>query len=130
MPASGAPNGPITPRDLSPTRRSKARTAVLVFCPGAQVPLDVDDCPQCGARFTSVRCPRCDHEGSSVSFATGCPACGYRTPQQQRELAASAPVSRRSGTGTPRLVPNWVLVWLVGAAAVAAVILGVVTLAR
>ena len=61
------------------------------FCEtcGAEVPLDVDDCPGCGSTFTSVKCPRCHHEGAPNTFAVGCPACGLQPP----------------GFGAPRALP-------------------------
>lgn len=44
---------------------------------GAEVPLEVDDCPKCNKRFGSVLCPKCNYTASAVKFVNGCPKCGY-----------------------------------------------------
>ena len=80
------------------------------FCEtcGAEVPMDVDNCPSCGSTFTSVKCPRCHHEGAPNTFAVDCPACGL----QPHSFAASRLTSQRcAASSTSRLPPP---LWLIG----------------
>jgi uncharacterized membrane protein YvbJ len=49
------------------------------FCDkcGAEVPISVKKCPDCGAFFASILCPVCGFSGGDDQFKYGCPACGY-----------------------------------------------------
>ncbi len=49
------------------------------FCQNCnkEIPLYAEECPSCGKKFGSVLCPKCNYKGKSVSFANGCPKCGY-----------------------------------------------------
>tara|TARA_B100001123_G_C14509885_1_gene709871 strand:+ start:20 stop:361 length:342 start_codon:yes stop_codon:yes gene_type:complete len=107
-------------------RRRGAREEGLAppqfFCEtcGAEVPLDVDNCPSCGSTFTSVKCPRCHHEGPSNTFAVGCPSCGLTPPG----FTAPRPAPQiRSASLAPRRPPS---LWLI--AALSAVLVGLVML--
>ncbi len=44
------------------------------------VPLDAEECPHCGSRFTAVQCPQCSYIGKAKLFANGCPECGFLAP--------------------------------------------------
>lgn len=44
---------------------------------GAQVPLEVENCPFCYSHFGSVLCPKCSYSGPAQKFYNGCPKCGY-----------------------------------------------------
>jgi hypothetical protein len=64
------------------------------FCDhcGAQVPLEVAECPACHRSFGDVLCPRCQHSGPSKTFANGCPSCGFMA-RTARQAATAARVS-------------------------------------
>ncbi len=46
------------------------------YC-GAEVQRNAKNCPSCGRRFGSVRCPKCEFTADESLFAQGCPNCGY-----------------------------------------------------
>jgi ssDNA-binding Zn-finger/Zn-ribbon topoisomerase 1 len=77
------------------------------FC-GKEVPGQAKLCPFCGHFFTSVRCPRCGFTSSAAKFRYGCPACGYSSPEQDREAQAAAPRSGRKRADAPGPLPVWV----------------------
>jgi len=44
---------------------------------GAEVSEDSTICPECGAFFVAIKCPRCGYRGKAHEFRKGCPRCGY-----------------------------------------------------
>lgn len=44
---------------------------------GAEVQEDATLCPECGAFFVAIKCPKCGYRGKSHEFGRGCPRCGY-----------------------------------------------------
>ena len=70
-----------------------------------EVPQDAKSCPECGARFSSVRCPSCDFIGEEELFKDGCPTCGYSAlPGQEADAknAASVPKKARPSRNSRR----------------------------
>ena len=63
------------------------------FCDncGKPVPLDAQECPHCGSRFTAVQCPQCSFVGKGELFSEGCPECGYLSPTTGSEPLVFAP---------------------------------------
>jgi len=87
-----------------------AKDGPRFFCEGcgAQVALEVEFCPHCRRRFSSVLCPACGLSGPADAFVAGCPACGHMAPRAQ----GSKPEA-------PRSVPVWALALSVGLLALA-----------
>ena len=52
---------------------------------GRQVPPEDENCPYCGTPFYAVKCPRCGYTDKAMSFVSGCPSCGYLSPEQRKE---------------------------------------------
>lgn len=44
---------------------------------GTEVNEDATICPECGAFFVAIKCPRCGYRGKAHEFGKGCPRCGY-----------------------------------------------------
>jgi hypothetical protein len=71
------------------------------FCEncGKPVPLDAEECPHCGSRFTAVHCPKCSFVGKATLFTAGCPRCGFLssapTERNSRAEKREAPLGRR-----------------------------------
>lgn len=60
--------------------KENIKTAVpKFFCEncGNEVKRNTKICPHCGKFFASVRCPECNHLGTTEEFINGCPECGY-----------------------------------------------------
>lgn len=82
---------------------------------GKPVPLDAEECPHCGSRFTAVQCPQCSFVGAARLFSAGCPQCGYLSPDLTQRRAGvevvqsetkpaqsgAAPVQRRGDAPGP-----------------------------
>ena len=50
---------------------------VCDFCDNP-VGVNDEECENCGASFSDVRCPSCDTKGSPKDFKKGCPNCGSK----------------------------------------------------
>ena len=61
-----------------------------------EVPKDAKVCPECGSRFSSVRCPSCEFIGEEELFKEGCPNCGYSAlTGEEAETKSAAPKKTR-----------------------------------
>jgi len=78
------------------------------FCEscGAEVSRNARNCPECGSRFESVRCPACDFIGEEAAFKGGCPVCGYSSKQG----TAPAPVNFPERKRLAGALPVWVYI--------------------
>jgi len=77
------------------------------FCEScnAEVPKEAKNCPGCGKRFASVRCPACGFTGEEALFKGGCPACGYSSGVSA-ESGGKGRNSARKSSAEP--LPFWV----------------------
>ena len=114
----------------SPCMKQKAKPAIpKFFCEncGNEVKRNTKVCPHCGRFFASVKCPECNHIGSTEEFINGCPECGYAF------TAESDKPHKNSRNGREKPVPSYTPAsdneplpwWIYSLVAALAVLLGV-----
>jgi uncharacterized membrane protein YvbJ len=93
------------------------------FCDkcGAEVPINLKKCPDCGSFFASVLCPCCGHSGAEDEFKYGCPACGYSMQSENAAAVERRPRVRvRSDYHKAKAMPLWL--YILGGAIVTALL--------
>ena len=48
---------------------------------GNDVPYNAEVCSFCGRKFSGIKCPVCKRSGRPEIFRSGCPGCGYLSPE-------------------------------------------------